>query len=186
MVCLSSASKYALLPPILFPDELFSTWIYRALVILVISCPCALVISIPLGYFGGIGGASRKGILIKGSNYIDILAKIKTVVFDKTGTLTYGTFKVTEIRPRNGFSKEEIIRYAAIAESHSNHPVALSIKKEYGKEIDESIVSTHENIQGHGVKAEAEGKIILAGNDRLLHRENIDHTDCGIDKTVVT
>jgi len=184
-VIIFTALAIALLPPIFIPDELFSTWIYRALVILVISCPCALVISIPLGYFGGIGGASRKGILIKGSNYIDILAKVKTVVFDKTGTLTYGTFEVTEIHPRNGFPEEEIITYAATAEAHSNHPVAMSIKKRYGKKIDENAVSAHEDIQGYGVKASAGDKIILAGNDRLLHRENIDHTDCGIDKTVV-
>ncbi len=179
-----SALGIALLPPLLVPGALFSTWIYRALVILVISCPCALVISIPLGYFGGIGGASRKGILIKGSNYIDILAKVKTVVFDKTGTLTTGTFEVTEINPRNGFSKDDIIKTAALAEAHSNHPVALSIKKAWGGKINESDVSSHEDIPGYGIKAEIEGKTILVGNDRLLHRENVEHSDCDIAATV--
>ncbi len=179
-----SALGIALLPPLLIPGALFSTWIYRALVILVISCPCALVISIPLGYFGGIGGASRKGILIKGSNYIDILAKVKTVVFDKTGTLTTGTFEVTEIHPRNGFSKNDLIKAAALAEAHSNHPVALSIKKAWGGTINELDVTSHEDIPGYGIKAEIDGKIILVGNDRLLHRENIEHADCEIAATV--
>ncbi len=179
-----SALGIAILPPLLIPGALFSTWIYRALVILVISCPCALVISIPLGYFGGIGGASRKGILIKGSNYIDILAKVKTVVFDKTGTLTTGTFEVTEIHPRNGFSEDDIIKTAALAEAHSNHPVALSIKKAWGGTINESDITSHEDIPGYGIKAEIEGKTILVGNDRLLHRENIEHTDCEIAATV--
>jgi len=179
-----TALGIALLPPLFIPGALFSTWIYRALVILVISCPCALVISIPLGYFGGIGSASRKGILIKGSNYIDILAKVKTVVFDKTGTLTTGTFEVTEIQPRNGFSEDDLIKAAALAEAHSNHPIALSIKKAWGGIINESDVTSHENIPGYGIKAEIDGKIILVGNDRLLHRENIDHTDCKIAETV--
>ena len=179
-----SALGLAILPPLLVPGALFSTWIYRALVILVISCPCALVISIPLGYFGGIGGASRKGILIKGSNYIDILAKVKTVVFDKTGTLTTGTFEVTEVYSRNGFSKDYILKTAAFAEAHSNHPVALSIKKAWGGKINESEVSSHEDIPGYGIKAEIGGKIILVGNDRLLHLKNIEHTDCDIAVTV--
>lgn len=179
-----TALGIALLPPLFIPGALFSTWIYRALVILVISCPCALVISIPLGYFGGIGGSSRKGILIKGSNYIDILAKVKTVVFDKTGTLTTGTFEVTEIQPRNGFSEDDLIKAAALAEAHSNHPVALSIKKAWGGIINEADVTSHENIPGYGIKAEIDGKIILVGNDRLLHRENIEHTDCKIAATV--
>ncbi len=179
-----TALGIALLPPLLLPGALFSTWIYRALVVLVISCPCALVISIPLGYFGGIGGASRRGILIKGSNYIDILAKTKTVVFDKTGTLTSGTFEVTEIQPRNGFSKDDILKFAAMAEAHSNHPVALSIKKEWGGKIDEAAVTSHVDIPGFGIKAVMGEKTILVGNDRLLHRENIDHTDCDVDRTV--
>ncbi len=179
-----TALGIALLPPLFIPGALFSTWIYRALVILVISCPCALVISIPLGYFGGIGGASRKGILIKGSNYIDILARVKTVVFDKTGTLTSGTFEVTDIQPRNGFSREDVLELAAAAEAHSNHPIALSIKKEWGGEIDEAAVTSHEEIPGFGIKAVIKGKTVLVGNDRILHRENIEHTDCSIDKTV--
>ncbi len=179
-----TALGIAVLPPLFIQGALFSTWIYRALVILVISCPCALVISIPLGYFGGIGGASRRGILIKGSNYIDILAHVKTVVFDKTGTLTSGTFDVTEIHSRNGFSRKEVLKYAAMAEAHSNHPVALSIKKEWDENIDESAVISFEDIPGFGIKAVIEGKIILVGNDRLLHREKIEHTDCEVDRTV--
>ncbi len=179
-----SALGIALLPPLLIPGALFSTWIYRALVILVISCPCALVISIPLGYFGGIGGASKKGILIKGSTYIDILAKIKTVVFDKTGTLTTGTFEVTKILPRNNFSEEEILRNAALAEAHSNHPVAVSIKKAWGGEINESDITSHEDIPGYGIKAEIGGRTVLVGNDRLLHLNNIEHTDCNVAATV--
>ncbi len=179
-----TALGIAILPPLLIPGALFSNWIYRALVILVISCPCALVISIPLGYFGGIGGSSKKGILIKGSNYIDILSKVKTIVFDKTGTLTTGTFEVTEIHTRNGFSKKEVLKNAAAAESHSNHPIAVSIKKAWGKETNETDVETHENIPGFGIKALIDRKSILVGNDKLLHREHIEHTDCEIDKTV--
>ncbi len=179
-----SALGLALLPPLLIPGELFSTWIYRALVILVISCPCALVISIPLGYFGGIGGASKKGILIKGSNYIDILARVKTVVFDKTGTLTTGTFEVTGIHPRNGFTGKELLKNAALAEAHSNHPVAQSIKKAWGTEVNEADVASHEDISGYGIRAVINGKTILVGNDKLLHRENIEHTDCDIAATV--
>ena len=178
-----SALGLALIPPLLIPGALFSTWIYRALVILVISCPCALVISIPLGYFGGIGGASRKGILIKGSSYIDILARVKTAVFDKTGTLTTGTFEVTGIHPRNGFSEDDLLKHAALAEAHSNHPIALSIKKAWGGEINEADITSHQDISGYGSEAEINGKKILAGNDRLLHMKNIEHTDCDIAST---
>lgn len=163
----------AFLPPLIIPGALFSTWIYRALVILVISCPCALVISIPLGYFGGIGGASRKGILIKGSNYIDILSKLQTVVFDKTGTLTTGSFEVTGVFPENGFSKEELLARAAAAEAHSNHPVALSIKKAFGKDIDEGSVASHTDIPGAGIKSVSGSSTVLAGNKRLMNMEQI-------------
>ena len=128
----------AFLPPTFLPSQNYSEWIYRALVILVISCPCALVISIPLGYFGGIGGASKRGILVKGSNYLDALTEVNTVVFDKTGTLTKGVFKVTEIVETNGLSKDKILYYAAIAESHSTHPIAVAIREAYSNEIDTS------------------------------------------------
>ncbi len=174
----------ALLPPLLLPGASFSDWIYRALVVLVISCPCALVISIPLGYFGGIGGASRRGILIKGSNYIDVMAKVKTVVFDKTGTLTKGAFKVTEVAVRNGFTRDDILTSAALAESHSNHPIAESIREAYGREIDEGAVKDYLEISGYGIKASVSGKAVLVGNDKLLHRENIDHDICDVDSTV--
>ena len=175
----------AVLPPLLIGAS-FSEWIYRAMVVLVISCPCALVISIPLGYFGGVGGASRRGILVKGSNFLDILAKTKTVVFDKTGTLTRGVFKVTRILPRNGFEQEDLLRYAAQAESGSNHPIARSIRMAYGQETALPIDSTLE-IAGHGVQTLVEGRVILAGNDPLLHREKVDHDLdlCDVPGTVV-
>ena len=175
----------ALLPPLLIAGETFSTWIYRALVLLVISCPCALVISIPLGYFGGIGAASKKGILIKGSNYLDVLNKVKTVVFDKTGTLTKGVFKVTEVVPKNGFSPKELLSLAAEAESHSNHPIAQSIIESYGENNLPASVEDYQEIAGHGVKAKVGGRSILAGNDRLLHSENIEHDVCKVESTVV-
>lgn len=178
-----AALLIAFIPPLFFGLSL-TTWIYRALVILVISCPCALVISIPLGYFGGIGGASRKGILVKGSNFLDALAEVKTVVFDKTGTLTKGVFRVKEIVPKNGYSKDNLLRLAAEAGQHSNHPVAQSIREAYGKHIMQP-VEDYQEIPGFGVKARVEGKSVLAGNDRLLHRENIPHEDCDMSSTVV-
>ena len=173
----------ALIPPFLFQIGSFQEWVYRALVILVISCPCALVISIPLGYFGGIGAASKKGILIKGSNYIDLLNDVDTIVFDKTGTLTKGIFKVTKIAVKNGFTEDEILRYAAYAESHSNHPIADAIKKACGTEINPHLIDNHKEIPGYGVKASVFNKLIIAGNDRLLHKENITHEDCNIQQT---
>ncbi|MCL4484618.1 MAG: cadmium-translocating P-type ATPase [Bacteroidetes bacterium] len=175
----------AILPPLLFSGQTFNDWIYRALVVLVISCPCALVISIPLGYFGGVGLASRKGILVKGSNFLDALTRITTVVFDKTGTLTKGEFKVAEVVTSNGFTKEEILEYAAYAEVNSNHPVAQSITMGYKKKIDPARISQIEEISGHGIKAVVEGRIILAGNDKLLHKEKIEHPVCQVDGTVV-
>jgi Zn2+/Cd2+-exporting ATPase len=144
-----------------------------------------LLISIPLGYFAGIGFASRKGILIKGSNFIDEMNLLNTVVFDKTGTLTKGTFKVLRIVSRNSFTEEEILKYAAYAESHSNHPIAVSIKEAYKKDIDQADIEKYEEISGYGVKAKVKGCEIIAGNDRLLHKEKIDHTDCEIKDTVV-
>ena len=175
----------AILPPLLFTGQTFDDWIYRALVVLVISCPCALVISIPLGYFGGIGNASRKGILVKGSNFLDALTQVKTVVFDKTGTLTKGEFKVSEIVISNGFTKEQILEYAAYAETNSNHPVAKSISEAFGQDIDKLRIKQVEEISGYGIKAVIDNKTVLAGNDKLLHKENIIHPVCNVDGTVV-
>lgn len=184
-VVVISALLLAILPPLLFSGQTFSEWIYRALVVLVISCPCALVISIPLGYFGGIGSASRKGILVKGSNFLDALTQVTTVVFDKTGTLTKGEFKVSEVVTSNGFSKEEILEYAAYAETNSNHPIAKSISEAFAKDIEKQRIKKVEEISGHGIKAVVDKKTILAGNDKLLHRENITHPVCNVEGTVV-
>ena len=184
-VVVIGALLLAILPPLLISGQTFADWIYRALVVLVISCPCALVISIPLGYFGGIGNASRKGILVKGSNFLDALTQVKIVVFDKTGTLTKGEFKVTEIVTSNGFSKEDILEYAAYAETNSNHPVAKSISEAFGKTPDSARIKQVEEISGHGIKAVIDSKTVLAGNDKLLHKENIEHTVCSVEGTVV-
>ena len=184
-VVVFGALLLAVIPPLFFAGQTFNDWIYRALVVLVISCPCALVISIPLGYFGGIGGASRRGILVKGSNYLDALTKVKTVVFDKTGTLTKGEFKVAEIVTANGYSKEDVLKFAAYAESHSNHPIAKSIIEAYEKNIDQSGLSDVQEISGKGIKAKVNGKQIIVGNDKILHSENIQHNQCEVDGTVV-
>lgn len=175
----------ALLPPLFIPGATHAEWVYRALILLVISCPCGLVISIPLGYFGGIGGAAKRGILVKGSTFLDTLAAVKTVVFDKTGTLTKGLFKVTEIIPHNGFTQAELLELAAKVEAHSTHPVAQSIRTAYGQAIDDSQVQAYSEIPGHGVQARINDQTVSAGNDRLLHRENIDHDVCDVDGTVV-
>ena len=184
-VVVVGALLLAVLPPLLVSGQTFSEWIYRALVVLVISCPCALVISIPLGYFGGIGSTSRKGILVKGSNFLDALTQIKTVVFDKTGTLTKGEFKVSEVVTTNGFTKDEILEYAAYAETNSNHPVAKSISEAFGKDTDSKRIKQVDEISGHGIKAVIDGKTVLAGNDKLLHKENIEHPVCNVEGTVV-
>jgi Cd2+/Zn2+-exporting ATPase len=184
-VVVLAALLTAVLPPLLFTGYTFSDWIYRALVILVISCPCALVISIPLGYFGGVGGASRRGILVKGSNFLDVLAKVKTVVFDKTGTLTKGKFTVTDIVPLIGYTGNEILKMAAEAEVYSNHPLSIAIKDAYGKNISEAIIKDYCEIGGQGVKAVIDGNLIIAGNDRMLHEELIDHPDCNFDRTII-
>jgi Cd2+/Zn2+-exporting ATPase len=184
-VVVIGALLLAILPPLLISGQTFGDWIYRALVVLVISCPCALVISIPLGYFGGIGSASRKGILVKGSNFLDALTQVKTVVFDKTGTLTKGEFKVTEIVTSNGFSKEEILEYAAFAETNSNHPVAKSISEAFGKAPDSTRIKQVEEISGHGIKAVIDSTTVLAGNDKLLHKEKVEHPVCNVEGTVV-
>lgn len=186
-VVVFGALVVALVPPLVIEGATFSQWIYRALVLLVISCPCALVISIPLGYFGGIGGASRKGILMKGASYLDVLTQIKTAVFDKTGTLTKGEFKVTEVVPANGFDKESLLHLAAQAEAQSNHPIAQSIREAYKQPVDLSLVKEYREISGHGVSARVNGNLVMAGNDRLLHREGIQHEEevCCLEGTVV-
>lgn len=184
-VVVIGALLLAILPPLLFNGQTFSDWIYRALVVLVISCPCALVISIPLGYFGGIGAASRRGILVKGSNFLDALTKVKTVVFDKTGTLTKGEFNVSEIVTSNGFSASEILEFAAYAESSSNHPIAKSITEKYDRKFDFSRIKKVDEISGFGIRAIIDGKTVFAGNDKLLHKENIQHPVCEVEGTVV-
>ncbi|MBC35376.1 MAG: cadmium-translocating P-type ATPase [Bacteroidetes bacterium] len=184
-IVVTTAALIAFLPPLLFLDQSFSEWIYRALVILVISCPCALVISIPLGYFGGIGGASRNGILVKGSNFLDALTQVKTVVFDKTGTLTKGEFKVSEIVASNGYTESEILKYAAYAESNSNHPIASSIIEAWGNIINIDRISQVNEISGHGIEAVVDDKTIIAGNDKLLHKKQISHPNCNVKGTVI-
>lgn len=184
-VVVSGALALALIPPLVIPGANFSDWVYRALILLVISCPCALVVSIPLGYFGGIGGSSKKGVLVKGANFLEALTDLHTVVFDKTGTLTKGVFRVTDIKTSNGFSREELLRYASIAEVNSNHPIARSIIDAYEGTIDKDKIEKYEEISGHGIKAVYQGKEIIAGNDHLLHREGIGHNDCRADGTVV-
>jgi Cd2+/Zn2+-exporting ATPase len=163
----------AIVPPLLIPGAAFSAWINRALVFLVVSCPCALVISIPLSFFGGIGGASRQGILVKGGNYLDALNNVDTVVFDKTGTLTRGVFTVSQIVPAAAYSPEDLLFYAAHAESNSNHPIALSIQRAYGKSVDVQRIRDLEEIAGRGIRVTVDGKTVLAGNSRLLDAEHI-------------
>jgi Cd2+/Zn2+-exporting ATPase len=187
-----AAALVAFLPPLLVPGASLSAWAYRALTMLVISCPCALVVSIPLGYFGGVGGASRRGILVKGETFLDVLARVKTVVFDKTGTLTHGSFRVTAVQPRNGIPSADVLRYAALAEAHSNHPIAASIRAAYGASgggaaIDgtESASASCREIAGQGVIAQVGSRAVMAGNDRLLHERGIEHDTCCTDGTAV-
>ncbi len=178
-----AAVAVAVIPPLLVGGS-WTEWIYRALVVLVISCPCGIVISIPLGYFAGIGGAAKQGILIKGAMFLDKLCSLKTVVFDKTGTLTKGNFKVTRIETRNGFSKNEIIAFAAKAEVHSNHPLAFSIMDAYATEIDASKVKDYTEVPAHGIMADVDGIQVMVGNDRFLHKEDIAHDTCSVAGTV--
>jgi len=166
-------------------EETLSEWVYKALIFLVISCPCALVISIPLGFFGGIGASSKRGILVKGSNYLEGLNNLHIIVWDKTGTLTKGVFKVTKIVSKSDFSKDEILKFAAWAESHSNHPIAQSILEAYSEEVSMHKIKDYEEISGYGIKAKVENHHILVGNDKLLHRENIEHDTCNVEGTVV-
>lgn len=173
------------IPTLFIKDALFSDWLYKALVFLVISCPCALVISIPLSFFSGIGGASKRGILVKGANYLEILNKIDTVVFDKTGTLTKGVFNVTEIVPVGEISKEELLEHCAYAESYSNHPIATSIVKAYGKDIDKSKIKGYTEISGNGIKASVNWETVLVGNSKLMIQEKIKYEEKAIIGTVV-
>ena len=186
-VC-GGALALALLPPvvslIIGKDAMWLTWIYRALTFLVISCPCALVISIPLSFFAGIGGASKEGVLVKGSNYLETLSKTKIVVFDKTGTMTKGNFEVTEIAPV-GVENNELLRLAAYAESYSSHPISKSIKSAYGKEIDNAKISDVNEISGNGVLAVVDGKKVAAGNSKLMDKLGVEYTACSKVGTVV-
>lgn len=162
----------AIIPPLVIKDALFSDWLYRALSFLVVSCPCALVISIPLSFFGGIGASSKIGVLIKGSNYLEAIASAEIVVCDKTGTLTEGVFKVQKI-DAVGYSDDDLLRYAAYAEGFSNHPISLSLKQAYNKEMNEKLVTKTQEISGKGVKALVDGKIVLVGNEKLMKEYNI-------------
>jgi len=172
-VVVGLALLLAVIPPLFF-GGIWTEWINRGLIFLVISCPCALVISIPLGFFGGIGAASKRGILIKGSNYLEALNSLDTVVFDKTGTLTKGVFEVRGLYPAGETTKEHLLEYAAKAESFSNHPIARSIMKAYGGEIEKDALRDYEEISGHGIRVTSDEAVILAGNDKLMKRENID------------
>lgn len=178
-VCIG-ALALAIIPPVvnlvMGNSSEWSKWLIRALTTLVISCPCALVISIPLSFFGGIGGASSRGILIKGSNYLEILSKAKYIVCDKTGTLTKGVFEVTDVVTANSYQKEELLKLAAYAESYSTHPISKSIRNAYNKDIDTNVISDIEEISGHGVCADIKGRKILAGNKKLMEQYGIDTT----------
>ena len=184
-----SALALAFLPPVVLllmgQPARFGDWIYRALTFLVISCPCALVISIPLSFFGGIGGASACGILVKGSTYLEELARTGVVVFDKTGTLTQGTFKVVGVHPENGVTEAELVEAAALAESWSKHPISLSIKNAYGKEIDANRVTDVQELGGHGVTAKVDGKTVAAGNARLMAKLNLSAPEVAEPGTIV-
>ncbi|MBO8126902.1 MAG: cadmium-translocating P-type ATPase [Firmicutes bacterium] len=181
----ATASAVAVLPPLFIPAASFEEWVYRALVLLVISCPCALMVSIPLGYFAGIGSASRHGVLVKGAQFLEALTQVATVVFDKTGTLSQGVFKVVAIRPEEGYSESDLLRIAAEVEVHSSHPIATSILEAYGRPVDESAVSDYQELAGHGVKAVVEGKRVYAGNARLMETHGVTPRDVQEAGTVV-
>jgi Cd2+/Zn2+-exporting ATPase len=184
-VVVIAAVLLALLPPLLFPGESFQEWLYRASIFLVISCPCALVVSIPVGFFGGIGSASRKGILVKGSNFLEGLNDVKTVVMDKTGTLTEGKFAVTRIESVGELTEERLLELAAYAELHSSHPIADSIKEAYGKAIVEDRISSTNDIPGHGLQVVVDGQEILVGNAKMMEKFAISHTPAHETGTVV-
>ena len=178
-----AAALLAVIPPLIVGG--WGNWFHRALIFLVISCPCALVISVPLSFFGGIGGASRCGILVKGSNYLEALAQAETVVFDKTGTLTQGTFTVTAVHPENGFTEDTLLETAALAEQYSDHPISLSLRSTWGKEADPHRVADVEEIAGHGVRAKVDGRTVCAGNSRLMEREHTNWQSCELPGTIV-
>ncbi len=167
----------AIFPPLLLEGATFSEWIYRALSFLVVSCPCALVISVPLSFFGGIGGASKIGVLVKGSNYLEALANTEIAIFDKTGTLTKGVFEVQQVNPV-GISKERLLETVAYAEYYSNHPIAQSVKRAYGKEIQENKIIQTQELSGLGIEAKIEEEIVLVGNDKLLKEKQISYEPC--------
>ena len=175
VVCM--AAILAIIPPVILGGG-WSEWLRRGFVFLIVSCPCALVISIPLTFFGGIGAASKRGVLVKGSNYLEALNKVSVVVFDKTGTLTKGVFKVVDITVEFGFTKEQVLEYAAQAESYSNHPIAKSIQEAFGKTIDQSVLSGYEEISGHGIRVLIGGKRVLAGNSKLMDSEKVSYAAC--------
>lgn len=178
------ATLLAVVPPLVFSGQSFSDWVYRALVFLVMSCPCALVISVPLGFFGGIGGASKSGILVKGGNFLEALAHTELVVFDKTGTLTKGIFAVAELAPEN-CTKEALLEAAAYAENYSNHPISISIQKAYGKAIDSGRIGSVGELSGFGVRAVVDGREVLAGNAKLMAQNDVDYHKGEIIGTVV-
>lgn len=186
-----AATLLAIIPPLILGTDQFSMWIYRAMIFLVVSCPCALVISIPLSFFGGLGGASRKGILVKGSNYLEVVSKIDTIVFDKTGTLTAGTFNVTKIvtEKNAGIEEKELLKFAAYAEIYSNHPIAQSLRKAYtetcGEPILDSQVVDVKEIPGYGLLAKVDGKQVLAGNAKLMQKHDITFTQADAVETLV-
>lgn len=184
-VVVAIALGIALIPTLLYGFDTFSQWLYRALIFLVVSCPCALVVSIPLSFFGGIGGASRKGILVKGGNYLEALNNIHTVVFDKTGTLTEGVFKVNEIINEESYTAEALLEYAATAESFSDHPIAISIKEAYGKDINPAVIKYHEDISGKGIRVKTEAGEILVGNEKLMEAEGISYRKVEASDTIV-
>jgi Cd2+/Zn2+-exporting ATPase len=178
-----SALALAIIPSLIVGN--WNVWIYRALSFLVISCPCALVISVPLSFFGGLGGASKCGVLIKGSNYLEALANAEIIVFDKTGTLTKGTFVVKEIKHNVKYSKEELIKLAAYAENYSNHPISAALKNAYGKEIDTTVIEDIEEIAGHGIKATIDNQLVYVGNAKLMKQIGVAFQDEEVAGTIV-
>lgn len=180
-----SAIALAFIPPLLIENATFQQWLYRALVFLVVSCPCALVISIPLSFFGGIGAASKNGVLVKGSNYLDALNNVETVIFDKTGTLTKGVFKVTTICSKNDFNEKQVLKYAAMAESFSNHPIAGSIVKEYNNKIDQSLISNFTEIPGNGVSSQIGEHLVIVGNNKFMESNHVKFDEVSSIGTVV-
>lgn len=174
----------AIIPPLLFGQS-WSDWVQRGLIFLVVSCPCALVISVPLSFFGGIGGASRLGILVKGSNYLEVLSQTETIVFDKTGTLTDGSFSVVDIHPKEGVDPTLVLSLAAHAEAYSNHPIAISVKEAFRGEIDPARIKAVEEESGHGVRATVDDSVILVGNDKLMKNGGIDYHNCELTGTIL-